>query len=248
MVFRFAVILACVCIAVTLLSVSGFQVTSPSASACVGLRGKHMHLNMEYIPEGLSNTQWAAIKKKEADSLKKKGNLGALGTTKFKSRSFEAWQKAGGKHLFPVDPRTTPYEERPYMQRKNGDWEGGDLSKKGYKGKEGSQGEAGKRLRIDGVYDKAKKDGKLDSANIFGSGMSLPWTSKQAQQITKGPTMEEVQSKVKRGVAGRQRSPAEIAAMKAKLEKPVFKETNRKLTEKSASGTDDKPKKRFGFF
>jgi hypothetical protein len=25
-----------------------------------------------------------------------------------------------GKHLFPVDPATTKYEDRPYMQRKNG--------------------------------------------------------------------------------------------------------------------------------
>ena len=49
-----------------------------------------------------------------------KRNLGAMGTTRFKSRSFEAWHKAGGVHLFPVDPNTTPYEERPYMQRKDG--------------------------------------------------------------------------------------------------------------------------------
>ena len=199
---------------------------------------------------GLSKSQWAAIKKKETDALTKKGNLGALGTTKFKSRSFEAWQKSGGKHLFPVDPRTTPYEQRPYMQRKNGDWEGSDLSKKGYTGKSGSQGEAGKRLRIDAFYEKEKKEGKLDSANIFGFGASLPWTSKQAKEITKGATGEEVQSKVKRGVAGRQRTPAQLAAMKAKLEKPVFKLTNKKLAESSASGSDDeKPKKRFfGFF
>jgi hypothetical protein len=25
-----------------------------------------------------------------------------------------------GKHLFPVDPASTKYEDRPYMQRKNG--------------------------------------------------------------------------------------------------------------------------------
>jgi hypothetical protein len=48
---------------------------------------------MEYIPEGFSKEQWLSLKKKEAEDLKAKGNLGALGTTKFKSRSFEAWQK-----------------------------------------------------------------------------------------------------------------------------------------------------------
>lgn len=91
--------------------------------ASSGRGGKSM-ISMEYIPDGLTKQQWADIKRREAEELKAKGNLGALGTTKFKSRSFEAWQKAGGKHLFPVDPKTTPYEERPYMQRKDGDWEG----------------------------------------------------------------------------------------------------------------------------
>ena len=58
------------------------------------------------------------MKKKEADENKGK-NLGAVGITKFKSRSFEAFQKSGGKNLFPVDP-STPLEERPYMQRPGG--------------------------------------------------------------------------------------------------------------------------------
>ena len=82
-------------------------------------------VTMEYIPDGLSKSQWDAIKKRvmfffgknvfdvtlcfqEAEEIKKKGNLGALGTTKFKSRSFEAWQKAGGKHLFPVGMYSLP--------------------------------------------------------------------------------------------------------------------------------------------
>ena len=84
---------------------------------------------MQYIPDGLSAKQWADIKKREEEEKSKKGNQGILGARKFKSRSFEAWQKSGGKHLFPVDPTTTPYEERPYMQRKDGDWEGNDLKK-----------------------------------------------------------------------------------------------------------------------
>ena len=58
------------------------------------------------------------MKKKDADANKGK-NLGAIGITKFKSRSFEAFQKSGGKNLFPVDP-STPLEERPYMQRPGG--------------------------------------------------------------------------------------------------------------------------------
>ena len=77
--------------------------------------------SMEYIPDGVSKEQWAAIKKKEADANKGK-NLGPVGITKFKSRSFEAWQKSGGKNLFPVDP-SVPLEERPYMQV-NGGWLG----------------------------------------------------------------------------------------------------------------------------
>jgi hypothetical protein len=87
--------------------------------------------------------------------------MGVLGVTygKFKSRSFEAWQKAGAKHLFPVDPASAKYEERPYMQRRGGDWEGKDLEVKGLKGF--GQGEPSKRLVLDDVYEKAKKEGKL---------------------------------------------------------------------------------------
>ena len=95
----------------------------------------------------------------EAEELKAKGNLGALGVSKFKSRSFEAWQKSGGKHLFPVNPNEASYEERPYMQRKGGDWEGSDLKKVGLTGK--GQGEAYKRLKVDDIYEVAEKEGRL---------------------------------------------------------------------------------------
>lgn len=91
----------------------------------VTTRMQRSNLKMEYIPEGFSKQQWQALKDKEAADKKK--NLGQLGVGKFKSRSFEAWQKSGGKHLFPVDPNNSKYEERPYMQRRGGDWEGGDL-------------------------------------------------------------------------------------------------------------------------
>ena len=94
-----------------------------------------------------------------AEELKEKGNLGAMGTTKFKSRSFEAWQKAGAKHLFPVNPLTASYEERPYMQRKNGDWEGKDLKSKGLEGRD--QGLPAERNKLDNLYDGFKEAGKL---------------------------------------------------------------------------------------
>ena len=45
------------------------------------------------------------------------------------------------------------------MQRKDGDWEASDLSKKGMQGK--GQGGAARRLEIDDWYDTAKKEGKL---------------------------------------------------------------------------------------
>ena len=63
----------------------------------------------------------------------------AVGITKFKSRSFEAFQKSGGKNLFPVSP-DTPLEERPYMQRPGGMPDGSDLKKKGLFGRKGGKG------------------------------------------------------------------------------------------------------------
>ena len=138
-------------LAVTADAFSASGVSSISRSArCQSLR-------MSYLPEGFTQKQWNDLKKKEEDDKKKK--QGALGTTKFRSRSFEAWQKAGGKHLFPVDPLTTPYEERPYMQRKDGDWEGNDLKKMGLKGL--GQGMAEKKLKLDEIYEEAKAAGKV---------------------------------------------------------------------------------------
>lgn len=78
---------------------------------------------------------------------------------RFKSRSMEAWQKSGGKHLFPVNPNEVRYEERPYMQRRGGDWEGSDLAKEGLKGT--GQGVAAKRLNVDDAYEVARKEGRL---------------------------------------------------------------------------------------
>jgi urocanate hydratase len=44
-----------------------------------------------YLPDGMTQKQWDALQKAE----KEKKNKGASGTTKFRSRSFEAWQKSG---------------------------------------------------------------------------------------------------------------------------------------------------------
>ena len=226
---------------VTLSSLSQ-QVAAFQSSRGIMRVTRGSNLAMEYIPDGLSKAQWAAIKKKEADELKKKGNLGALGTTRFKSRSFEAWQKSGGKHLFPVDPRTTPYEERPYMQRRNGDWEGQDLESKGYKGT--GQGAKGKRLAVDSVYEVAKKEGRLDSASILG-GIPLPWTSKAANKISNnGLSADGTVKKGQTATAGRQLSAKQLAAKKAKLAKVS------KTSAAGAPAVEEAPKKKglFGLF
>lgn len=191
-------------------AVNAFSLTGPSSASRIS---RCQSLKMAYIPEGFTQKQWNDLKKKEEDDKKKK--QGALGTTKFRSRSFEAWQKAGGKHLFPVDPLTTPYEERPYMQRKDGDWEGNDLKKMGLKGL--GQGMAEKKLKLDEVYEEAKAAGKLNSASIFG-GIALPWTNKAAEDMNKNVSKD---MKNARGLAGKKLSPSEMALLKKNLVKPI---------------------------
>lgn len=191
----------------------------------------------------MSKAQWETLKKKEADALKAKGNLGVLGTNKFKSRSFEAWHKAGGVHLFPVDPTTTPYEERPYMQRKDGDWEGNDLKKRKIEGK--GQGLAGIRLKIDNIYDVAKAEGKLDSASIRGSGPGLPWTGKVTSGLSSN-TFNPEGKQGARGVAGKKLSAAEMAELKSKLVKPIISKKSQQPV--SAAPAPAPAKKFFGIF
>ena len=190
---------------------------------------------MSYLPEGFTQKQWDDLKKREEEDKKKK--FGANGTTKFRSRSFEAWQKAGGKHLFPVDPLTTPYEERPYMQRKDGDREGKDLIKRGISG--AGQGKAEKKLKLDEVYEEAKAAGKLNSISIFG-GASLPWTNQATDDMSKETSKALQQA---RGVAGKKLSPQELARLKANLVKPTITPPKSKANLVSA----DEPKKK-GFF
>ncbi len=80
----------------------------------------------------MSKAQWQ--KMKEAEKNKNKGkNLGKVGITSFKSRSFAEWQKAGGKNLFPVDPKSVKDpKDLPYMQRPGGSADDGDLKKGGF--------------------------------------------------------------------------------------------------------------------
>lgn len=75
----------------------------------------------------MSKEQWKKIQEEEKNKNKGK-DLGKVGITSFKSRSFSDWQKSGGKNLFPVDPRTVKsQDEIPYMQRAGGSADGSDL-------------------------------------------------------------------------------------------------------------------------
>lgn len=68
---------------------------------------------------------------KEAEKNKKGKNLGQSGITTFKSRSFSDWQKAGGKNLFPVDPKSVKNpKDLPYMQRPGGSADDSDIKGK----------------------------------------------------------------------------------------------------------------------
>ena len=70
---------------------------------------------MEYIPSGVSKEQWKKMKETEKQKQAKK-NLGKVGITTFKSRSFSDWQAAGGINLFPVDPKSVKdLKDIPYM-------------------------------------------------------------------------------------------------------------------------------------
>lgn len=77
----------------------------------------------------MSKEQWRKIKAEEKAKTAGK-NLGKVGITTFKSRSFADWQKAGGKNLFPVDPKSVKDpKEIPYMQRPGGMPDDSDLKK-----------------------------------------------------------------------------------------------------------------------
>lgn len=78
----------------------------------------------------MSKKQWEKVKAKEA-AKKGKKDLGKTGITSFKSRSFDDWQKSGGKNLFPVDPnKAKSNKDIPYMQRKGGTVDDSDIEPK----------------------------------------------------------------------------------------------------------------------
>jgi hypothetical protein len=80
----------------------------------------------------MSKEQWQKLKEKERNANKGK-NLGKVGITTFKSRSFAEWQASGGKNLFPVDPRTVKDpKDIPYMQRPGGSADDADLKKNNF--------------------------------------------------------------------------------------------------------------------
>lgn len=161
---------------------------------------------------------------------------------RFKSRSLQAWQEAGGKHLFPVNPNSAKYEERPYMQRRGGDWEGTDLKQKGLQGSD--QGTPYERSATDDRYDVYKKKGLLDSVSIFGKGAPLPWTSEAANAISKNTFNPDGKQGV-RGVAGRKLSPEELEKLKKQLVKPIV---SKKAEPTPQTVPAEPPKKRFGLF
>lgn len=109
--------------------------------------------------------------------LENKGkNLGAVGITKFKSRSFEAWQKSNMGYLFPVPP-STPLNERPYMQRPGGSVDGGDLKGKGLSGI--AQARSYPKSEVDEKYEILEQEGSLVNFpfNRVGKAYSLPWNN-----------------------------------------------------------------------
>lgn len=82
-------VLSLFCVVVFLLTAWSFNVLPKSSLS------RHRHPpSMEYIPDGLSKKQWDELKKKEQEEIKKK-EFAKVGITKFQSRSFEAFQKAG---------------------------------------------------------------------------------------------------------------------------------------------------------
>jgi len=180
-------------------------------------------LKMEYIPDGLSKAQWEAMKKKEAEAVKGK-DLGKVGITKFQSRSFEAWQKSGQGHLFPVDPKT-PIDARPYMQRQGGSADGSDLKKFGIQGKD--QAKASAKNEADLKYEQLEKEGKLKSTPF-----AVPWTSAQA-------TKQFQANKQKDG---------DSSSSKSNITAKSSMKTATASTPAPSDSKKDPPKKLFGLF
>mmetsp|Transcript_11890 Transcript_11890/g.19109 ORF Transcript_11890/g.19109 Transcript_11890/m.19109 type:complete len:228 (-) Transcript_11890:505-1188(-) len=186
----------------------------PSAQRLSVVRNESNVQMKGYVPDGLSAEQYAKIKKEEAEKLK---NLGKVGPNRFKSRSFADWHAAGGKHLFPVDPRKVKsgeiaIEDVPYMQRK-GAWDNSDL--KGNKNVRDKSKLNVQKTKSEVEYEKGGFR-KEQSVSIFG-GRNMPWTQKyEAMDVDlaikgKGP---KVRSKLDGGV-----SKEELDKMREELKK-----------------------------
>jgi hypothetical protein len=127
------------------------------------------------------------------------------------------------------------------MQRKDGDWEGSDLKKKGLTGQ--GQGQASKRTNLDDMYGVAEKEGRLNSASFFGSGLGLDWTGKGA----KGKS-GEFNPEGKQGArpAGKQLSPEEVERLKKNLAKVTI--SKKPAAAPAATAEKVEPPKKKGLF
>jgi len=160
---------------------------------------RKLHVTNAYVPDGLSKEQYEALRRKEEEDAKKL-KLGAIGITKFQSRSFEAWQKGGGKNLFPVDPNSPEYV-KPYMQRKGGSADGTDLIKKGIKITQLKAGAAPQaKSAVDLKYEQLEAKGLTRS-----SPFELPWSNAQTAKLAQASSkLTEAQkaSQLKKKAAG----------------------------------------------
>ncbi|KAG5184427.1 hypothetical protein JKP88DRAFT_315163 [Tribonema minus] len=157
---------------------SGADAFAPRAALPTAVaRPTTSSLSMAYIPDGLTPEQWKAIKDKEQANAGK--NLGVVGTTRFKSRSFEythstpALLRVSGGHLFPVDLSKVKSGELtlaqvPYMMRKDGAWDDSDVADK----VPGVQKKAW--LPADERYYSGGLE-RSKSFNLFGTQVNLPW-------------------------------------------------------------------------
>ncbi|KAG5185605.1 hypothetical protein JKP88DRAFT_289099 [Tribonema minus] len=232
-------------LATVVLVACGAHGFAPSAALPAALaRPATSSLSMAYIPDGLTPEQWKVIKEKEQEKASK--NLGRVGATSFKSRSFQAWQEAmergEGGHLFPVDPVKVkrgeiPLSKVPYMQR-GGSWDDEDLVKKekGIKKKEWSP--------LDKAYATGGERAN-QSINIFGRGANLPWNGRAAFKDPKAIDPLKEQAKWKRATSVT--APPNKMAL-ARVEKEKAKLEAERLKKEQALSPTLKENKRFFLF
>lgn len=203
-----------------------------------------------YVPDGLSKSEWEALKKKEADEKAKK-NFGAGGARGFKSRSMwsfiEAYEKGEAEHLYPVNPAKVKsgeiaLKDVPYMQR-GGSWDNQDLiGKKGW-----MQTGFGMTAFNDGKANKLKKnkwDDKFNNAkpsiSLFGTEIAIDWTGK-------GGEGDKVAERArKNGISADQQMWRDAGALSPEEARKMAARNRGAPKLKSATG--EQPKKLFGLF